>query len=445
MTLTAGVDQPRFVLWWNGGEMGLYGDLDTMPVEELLRWVEAGRRTGTLEIERDKIVKRLTFRAGRVTRCSTNGPQTLLGQFLLSRGEIGEQALKEAMSAQEATGKNLGEILTETRAVTEVEIARFVEAKIEETLYGLLDSEDGVFRFNNQTPPDRCAVDTDLTVSEILERGQQRWDALKRSRKRIRHSGVVLRRTGRPVPSAPGPGDEALACRILDLIDGTRTVADIQLHSHALEFKVHQILTSFLDRGIVEVEDDRPAHATASAARMSPAVAGADTMPQPARTGPSEVPAAARPVAKRQYRIRRSRPEQDPHELLRAVNAALRHLTYGHPDAALELLDGMRESLPGDRTLAQLVTCAERDFRQKMLAGELARCNVPRRGRPPIEAGQVTPKESFLLGLVDGKNDFKTILWIAPMRDVDALRTLGQMLKKGLIEVWAKKPVRNPG
>ena len=50
-----------------------------MSVEELLRWVEAGSKSGTLEIERDKIVKRLTFLEGRVVSCSSNDPATLMG------------------------------------------------------------------------------------------------------------------------------------------------------------------------------------------------------------------------------------------------------------------------------------------------------------------------------------------------------------------------------
>ena len=44
--------------------MGLNGNLSTMSVADLLAWVDTGRKSGTLEVERDKIVKRITFDEG---------------------------------------------------------------------------------------------------------------------------------------------------------------------------------------------------------------------------------------------------------------------------------------------------------------------------------------------------------------------------------------------
>ena len=91
--------------------MGLYGNLNTMSVVELLAWVDGGRKTGTLEVERDKIVKRITFAGGRVASCSSNDPTTLMGQFLLSSGKITRETLSQALSRQGNRSANLGQIL----------------------------------------------------------------------------------------------------------------------------------------------------------------------------------------------------------------------------------------------------------------------------------------------------------------------------------------------
>ena len=39
--------------------MGLYGNLDMMSIRKLLGWIDAGKKTGTLEVERKKVGRRL--------------------------------------------------------------------------------------------------------------------------------------------------------------------------------------------------------------------------------------------------------------------------------------------------------------------------------------------------------------------------------------------------
>ena len=40
-----------------------------------------------------------------------------------------------------------------------------------------------------------------------------------------------------------------------------------------------------------------------------------------------------------------------------------------------------------------------------------------------------------MLAHVDGRCDVQALLWVAPMRDVDALKTLYRMLRKGWLEL----------
>ena len=45
------------------------------------------------------------------------------------------------------------------------------------------------------------------------------------------------------------------------------------------------------------------------------------------------------------------------------------------------------------------------------------------------------PQECFLMSLLDGESDVRSILWVAPLREVDLLRTLRQLLDRGVIEM----------
>ena len=139
-----------------------------------LRWVNSESKTGTLEIQRHQIRKRVIFRDGQVIACSSNDPPTRIGQYLLSRGSITPDQLQNALGEQEISGLNLGEILVESGAISKDERARFVQAKIEETVYGVFDWDDATFHFEPHVPPEGNTIKVALPVEQIIERGLER-------------------------------------------------------------------------------------------------------------------------------------------------------------------------------------------------------------------------------------------------------------------------------
>lgn len=245
--------------------MGVYGNIETMPVPELFGWLGGARKSGTLEVERDKIVKRIMFREGRVVGCSSNEPATLMGQFLLSRGKITAKQLAEGMRRQGQSDRNLGEILAEMGAVSSADRDQFISHKIAETIYGLFDWTEAVFRFYTDALPDPNVLGVNFDTREILQRGLERITERQRSREVISDPRLVLRPTGRSVPA--GLEELPAAKRVLELIDGRRTVADILLHSHAPEFLVSKFLTALVHGGVLEVHE--PSIDTGSVAQES--------------------------------------------------------------------------------------------------------------------------------------------------------------------------------
>jgi hypothetical protein len=476
--------------------MGLYGNIDTMSVPELFGWVDSGRKSGTLEVERDKISKRIMFRDGRVVGCSSNEPTTLMGQFLLSRGKITREVLSEAMRRHAESEATLGETLVTMGAISPADQEAFVANKIEETILGLFDWSDAVFRFYADALPDPNSLPVDLQIREVLERGVRRRDEGIRSQEAITDPGMVLRRTeGGELPELAG---HLVAGRIYDLIDGRKTVAEILLHSHAPEFLVTKFLTVLLQAQVVEiveivaaavpepepVESDEwieqavaPLQSTADAVGPAPVspyaemetdappldmqelepeieslMAAADQVdheivfevPQaPTLDLPEEADVAAAEQATpdataspRSSGFDRNENE-DSRELQEEINVALQLMSSGQPEAALELLNAMAVAHPGDVSLGKLVSNAERDYLQKMLAGELHASRIPTRTQVaesnPDE--KMTADESFLLEQVDGITDIQALLWVTPLRDVEVLKTLSRLLRKGYIDV----------
>lgn len=408
--------------------MSFYGKLSTMSLPDLLQWASGNKRTGILELERNKISRRIAFREGRIVACSSDDPPALLGQFLLSRGKISRDNLREALARQAASGETLGAILEKMGVMTRPEIESQVAAKAEENIYGLFDWADAVFRFLDNAPLDRHTIEVNLSVEDILIRGAQRRDELQSIRKVLRHSGVVLRRTDQPVPSEVT--GSPMARRILDSINGERALAEVLLHAHASEYLVIKFLFMLHSRGIVEITGERPVDQQAPT--LLDTVEVAVEKPEPAAT--SDQPAATpdQPEAE----------QEQPPDAAGDADEAVELISRKEYAAALEILDRLYRAQPDDNHLRHLLFQAESGYRETVLAGELSPTKIPVR-LPIVTADlKLQPAELFLLDMLDGETDIQSISWVAPLREVDILRALQSMLKKGLIELRDPDPSR---
>ena len=383
----------------------IQGDLTTMTLEELLQWASAARRTGTLEIRRDNVSKSIMFREGRVIACSSDDPTSLLGQFLLARGQITREALTAGLSRQEATGENLGKILVDMGALTQDEVTRFVEAKVEETVYGMFDWLHGQFRFTDHVELGTRMIDVDMSVENILLKGAQRYDEASRIREVFYERGIVLERTDVALP--PKISEKPMIKTLLDLVDGERTLAELLLHAHASEFLVTKFLYQLHKGGIVRIKEVR----MGTTPEPKPGLDGFE--PLPAVTPPTESPGSL-------------------DDITLELEVARRMTARKENEAALEILAAAQRAAPDHDGVAKLVADAEAACLAD--AHDLAPTQVPFRVNTDLGTTGLSPTELFLLTLIDGATDVKSILWVVPMSAVDALRALKRMSEKKIIE-----------
>src|SRR6202521_681213 len=99
--------------------MGIHGTLNTMSVSDLLQFLAAGRKTGTLKLGRGDIIKQIYLEGGLIVGSISNDPREYLGQVLLHYGKIDESQLQAAMEIQRQSGGKLGMILSSGRFVSQ--------------------------------------------------------------------------------------------------------------------------------------------------------------------------------------------------------------------------------------------------------------------------------------------------------------------------------------
>lgn len=424
--------------------MPIQGSLATMTLTELLQWLGNAGKTGTLSIERNKVVKRILFREGRVIACASQEPRDMLGHFLVSRGKISEETLRKALALQETRRMHLGRILVASGALTEDELRLLLEDKAQETIFGLFEWDDAEFRYADGLADDQNIFAVNMRVEDILLRGAQRWDEVQRFRSVFNNPGIVLRRTSRQAP--PDVFRNRMAKRIFESINGERTVAEILLHAHGSEYLVTKFLYGLHRAGVLVVAGVKEVEAAVADASIlepleedlpprkpaaTPAPAPAPVQPPAARTAKAAPPTASAPKRKEAPAV----VEEGDLEFARRL------LNRGEYDSALEILDRAYKAQPADESLRRLLAEAEASFVEKAYRHYLPPNKVVAltASVDALTAERLSPAEFFLLSRIDGTWDVKSIIQITPLREVDVLRTLKKMREKGMIDL--KDPV----
>jgi len=236
--------------------MPVYGDLTTMPFADLLQWIGAAKKTGILELKRDHHVRGIEFHKGFIGSCSSDDPTSQFGEYLLARSKLDTELLRRALERQKHEGQRLGWILVDMGVLAEQEVTRLVTAHVEETVQTLFDWDDASFRFHDGATYDPNQVEVNLDVNDVLLRGIQYRDELNRLREVFVSSGIVLRRTSKPVPAELV--ERTTARKIFESIDGERTLGQILVHARASEILVLKLLFRLHQLNLVEVAEMRP-------------------------------------------------------------------------------------------------------------------------------------------------------------------------------------------
>jgi hypothetical protein len=386
--------------------MALYGDLSSIEITDLLQWVENARKTGVLTVQSGKVSRRVVLDGGRIRACSSNDPSMLLGQGLLARGWIDERALREALAEQERTGETLGTILVNAGAVSSRQVIEAIHAKAEETIYALFDDQSASFRFDEQADIPENSIETDIRIQDVLLKGLQRYDEMKRIRELFPHRGVVLARSDRPIPDAVA--SSRVASRILHAIDGRRSIAEILLHARASAYLVSKFLFELHRKGLVRIVEIRsPETGTAT--------------PVPATSGSGRVG---------------DTPAQQQTGLASEISVAEDLLAREEAAAALAVLHASARANPAVPTVRDMIARAESAW-VETLRKKIPATSVPVQigSLSGMDGDTVEPGEAYLLTLVDGRTDVRSLVWTVPMREVDVLRAVEGLTEKGCVRL----------
>lgn len=363
-----------------------------MNLTDLLQFVAAGRKTGTLRFDRAKITKQVYFQTGVIVGSKSNDPKEYLGQVLLHYGKLNEGQLQVAREVQRTSGAKLGEVLVAQGFLTEQEVLDILKTRTLEMIYDLFMWNEGQFQFydDEALPDDLILIEVEPTT--VIMEGIYRLDELARYRTRVPSDRSVLE-LGPGWTSTLSLGKELR--QILYFVEKRMSVAEICYNMHASSFSVYGQLFDLVSKGVARV---------------------AGELPEPSAT-PIEL-------------------EDLPESVTEMIWSAQRRLD-SDPEAAIVILQKVLQEEPDNVEAQELLATGEQKFIKHVFETELAAHAVPvlRVNATDLTDQQLDPQEGFVLSRINGEWDIQSILSICPFRDADCLRILRKLLQRGIIGI----------
>ncbi|MBP1771779.1 MAG: hypothetical protein H6P99_942 [Holophagaceae bacterium] len=358
--------------------MALSGDLATMGLEDIFQWLAVGKKTGVLELKGPLHTKRVAFHEGRITSIWSSDPREYLGQYLLAFNRITEDQLREALATQEDEQQLLGRILINRQLVTEAEIRRIVQLKVEESIYDTFLWNVGSFEFHDGAGSHQKSMLLSLDVTGIVLEGARRLDDWKRIRKGIKGGDAVLAPISEAIaerlPLAPEDAD------ILARLDGYKRVDQLVLEMRMPEYKVNKLLFDLHEKGLVRITNP-----------------GGNLGENPSLQ-----------LQRARALVEKQKLQEAQEELRRILKDQPRHLDASKMMAVVQ--DLLEEKKLDHDLVPELVVSLD----------ELMTTNLG-------------PNEAFLASRVNGLWSIRDILSIAPFEPDECLAIFSRLLKRGIL------------
>ncbi|MEO6323445.1 MAG: DUF4388 domain-containing protein [Thermoanaerobaculia bacterium] len=260
--------------------MALEGTLRDFSLADILQLISLQKKVGLLTLRSPDDTVTLGFVEGKLVSAESSARRmdTRLGTVLVKTHRLSPEGLKRALEIQGQTLQRLGFILLKNGFCTNDDLHDGLDIQIKKIVYGLFRWTDGDYIFDQQ---DKIDYDHDsvtpIGIESLLMDGARMTDEWPIIEKVVRSVDLVYQKVhvGQPVVSADQDedvdemGDSTMRKRakdqkagpirispaewaVYELVDGRRSVAEINERTFLSEFDGCKSIYDLVTRGLVE-------------------------------------------------------------------------------------------------------------------------------------------------------------------------------------------------
>jgi len=323
----------------------LEGSLARFAAPDLLTFLNMGRLTAVLVLERPDQETKLFLRDGQPVFANSTRDALRLGSLLVKLGKAQKSQVDGALQKARASGFRVGQALLSSGLVGEADLQRLLKVQVSEVIFDIFEWRDGIFSVFDRVEPPAAAVTLEMDLQNLIMEGVRRLD----ERGRIQEVFPELDATVEAVTNLDRLKHSVSLTpeewQLFFLVDGRRTLREIcRLSGEADELMTLVVLSRLLAAKFIAIGAPR----APSAPTTSAGPAMSDSEPEGTQWTPLDKLPAEPVAVEFNSGIRSSKPpDDDTHEIVNpkavAYMAQAHHLTISR---LILLKDGAESSYP---------------------------------------------------------------------------------------------------
>ena len=234
--------------------MSIKGDLSTFNLKNLFHFISQGKKTGILTIQQGSIRRTFHFKEGKVIYASSSLEADRLGTQTLRIIPLQREMIELCLSKAQMEGQPLGAYLPEI-GLNPQDIGKVVQIQARQIIFKIILASEGSFLFE-ETPQiytPQNMVRADMDPVELFNQGESLLTVFRQFEKRIYSPDIIFSRQTSGYDSHAQIQLDRLQWKILSLIDGYRSVRDLQSQMSDLDIMdIYQALNDLLDANLID-------------------------------------------------------------------------------------------------------------------------------------------------------------------------------------------------
>jgi hypothetical protein len=240
----------------------LQGDASAFRLPEVLTFLSTTRRSGTFTFVNGGREARLFFDDGALVYANSNQEQFRLGAILLRKKKITREQRERIDALMQRDGGQFGQLCVQSGVMTDAELRDSLKVQVSEIVYDAFLWDGGTFSFVQEISLPPHAVTISIDLANLIMEGARRIEEWEQCVKLLPDPNTIFR-------VVATPRDEKITLtaeewKILFMINGQRTIAELCESSEDDSIQVYRLLYGLRANKLIEVAGERSGDDTGS-------------------------------------------------------------------------------------------------------------------------------------------------------------------------------------
>jgi len=239
----------------------LRGSLRDFKLPDILKGLQKTASTGTLEICKDSVQKKIYIKNGDLIFATSNQADESLAKALLTAGRITVDQYRKTVEISKQTGKNQSTVLTELGCLSPQEFVWALKNQVEMIILSTFNATDAHFEFQEGPLDAGESLPLRINSTNLLYHGYKKVNDLLYLKEECPPLDIELRLSTDPQELVQHLSMNDTDRRILSYLDGRHSIKEILSLTQASDMEALKTIYALMNIGAIELVEGpaRPA------------------------------------------------------------------------------------------------------------------------------------------------------------------------------------------